>query len=60
MCAVPLHVIWAWLIVGKWGFGYLGAAFALNITYLSLCIAIFVYSSRIEAIKEAWFISSAA
>ena len=60
MCAVPLHLIWASLIVGRWDYGYLGAAFALNITYFSLCIGIMVYSSRLEAIKEAWFFPTGA
>lgn len=58
MCAVPLHLMWAFLIVDFYGFGFLGACYALNITYLTLCIGITLYSSKLLALKEAWFFSS--
>jgi MATE family multidrug resistance protein len=55
MVGVPLHFAWAYYFVRVKHTGMVGVCYAHNITYLTLCILITTYSSRIEAIKEAWF-----
>jgi len=47
--------MWIYLFVSRWKWGFMGACYALNVTYFTLLVVITVYSSLIERVRPAWF-----
>jgi MATE family multidrug resistance protein len=43
--AIPMHLFWAHMFVGKWGYGIVGTCYALDITYFTLLCGILLYCS---------------
>ena len=48
------HVLWCNLFIKKWGWGYTGAALALNITYIGNMVLIDFFSSINKQLKKSW------
>ena len=52
---IPCHAFFCYLFVHVGGMGLVGAANAHNLTSFVTCIVTTVYISRLEAVKEAWY-----
>lgn len=51
-----MHVFWAYIMVQYAGFGFIGAAYATNITYICIFVAFNFYAtySKNSEITQVW------
>ena len=53
---LPLHALFCYIFMFKFGYGFIGAAFAVNLTAFISLIFTFVYTKRLPDLNKALFL----